>query len=464
LSLLQRPRLDLTSVTGRALVGSVALAVGASVVVASCTNEDDRSQAQPASEATATTARTTTIPRTSGNGGTTERTTSIPEQPPQGVILREVDGSYPAGLSNDPAFFPLGVWLETVADEADVAIDRSFGLNLYVALAHDEAVALDAIEDSGMRLLLQADEWSGDPRVDHPAVDGWFVYDEADMMYGPGSDDWSGRDGWNTCIPIQDEGGQCGYTVMQHYASRIPAGALRHANYGMGVAFNETDAQAAKFVNGSFQDVLSADVYFFTHPDIPSSDRRGERYGWLIDRLRRLDARDGTRRPIWAVVEVGHPFTEESAPTITAPQMRSAVWHSIIAGARGIVYFNHSFGGSCPNFSVLREGCDPEMGPAVTEVNSQITQLAPVLNAPFADGYVHANGPAKVMAKRGPDGAWYVFAAAATTGKKGGDVTFRVTAGSEVEVMFENRTLSPNDGQFTDAFDDGNAVHIYRVT
>jgi hypothetical protein len=460
---LRRRTLDSTSVSGRALIGSVALAIGASVVAASCENGSDRSQEQPTAEPPATTAWTTTPPA-SENGGMGVTTTPIPDQLPQGVTLRELDGSYPAGLSNDPTFFPLGVWLETVADEADVALDRSFGLNLYVALAHEDAVALDAIEDSGMNLLIQADEWSGDPRADHAAVDGWFVYDEADMMYGPGSDDWSGRDGWNTCIPIQDQGGECGYTVMRHYANRVPAGALRHANYGMGVAFTETDPEAARFINGSFQDVLSADVYFFTHPEIVPADRRGERYGWLIDRLRRLDARDGTRRPIWAVVEVGHPFTEDSAPTITAPQMRSAVWHSIIAGAQGIVYFNHSFGGPCPSFSVLRERCDPEMTPAVTEVNSQITELAPVLNAPFADGYVSANGPAKVMAKRGPDGAWYVFAGADTTGKEGGDVTFSVAAGSMVEVLFESRTLALHDGKFVDAFADGNAVHIYRVT
>lgn len=440
----------------------MALAIGVSIVAASCENENDRSSAPPTTAAPATTAQTT--PPRSANERPSATATSIPGGLPQGVALRAPDGSYPAGLPNDPTFFPLGVWLETVADEADVALDRSFGLNLYVALAREDVLALDAIEDSRMHLLVQADEWSGDPRADHPAVDGWFVYDEADMMYGPGADDWSGRDGWNTCIPIQDEGGQCGYTVMQHYASRVPAGALRHANYGMGIAFWESDAEAARFINGGFQDVLSADVYFFTHPDIPVADRRGERYGWLIDRLRRLDGRDGTRQPLWAVVEVGHPFTQNDAPTITAPQMRSAVWHSIIAGARGIVFFNHSFGGSCPSFSVLRERCDPEMTPAVTEVNSQITELAPVLNAPFADGYVTANGPAKVMAKRGPDGAWYVFAGADTTGKEGGDVTFSVAAGSEVEVLFENRSLTLREGRFRDGFADGNAIHIYRVT
>jgi hypothetical protein len=453
------------SVSRRAVIGSLAFAIGASFVVASCESGNDQSQIPPTMHSAPTTAgttRTTGPPSTNGSLATT--TTTIPKQVPPGVTLREPDGSYPAGLPNDPAFFALGVWLETVTDEAAVALDRSFGLNLYVALAHEDLAALDAIEDSGMHLLIQADEWSGDPRADHAAVDGWFVYDEADMMYGPGSDRWSGRDGWNTCIPIQDQGGHCGYTVMQHYADRVPAGALRHANYGMGVAFWETDAEAAGFINGSFQDIMSADVYFFTHPDTEAADRRGERYGWLVDRLRRLDSRDGTRRPVWAVVEVGHPFTENDAPTITAPQMRSAVWHSIIAGARGIVYFNHSFGGSCPTFSVLRDRCDPEMTPAVTEVNSQITELAPVLNAPFADGYVTAGGPAKVMAKLGPDGAWYVFAGADSTGDAGGDVTFSVAAGSTVEVLFENRDLTLRDGQFVDAFADGNAVHIYRVT
>jgi hypothetical protein len=167
---------------------------------------------------------------------------------------------------------------------------------------------------------------------------------------------------------------------------------------------------------------------------------------------------------VWGFVEVGHPFTEDPAPTITAPQMRSAVWHSIIAGARGIVYFNHSFGGSCPTASVLRAGCNPSMTPAVAEVNSQIRELAPVLNGPFADGYVSAQGPAKVMAKRGPDGAWYVFAGADTTGAAGGEVTLSIAVGSTVEVLFENRNLAVRNGQFVDAFTDGNAVHIYRVT
>jgi hypothetical protein len=151
------------------------------------------------------------------------------------VTLREPDASYPSGLPNDPTFFALGVRLETVTDEAAVALDRSFGLNLYVALAHDDLAHLDAIEASGLHLLVQADEWSGDQSAEHPAVDGWMVFDEADLTFGPGWDDWNRTDGWNTYRPIKDEGGQCGYTVMRHFNDRMPHGALRYANYGVGL-------------------------------------------------------------------------------------------------------------------------------------------------------------------------------------------------------------------------------------
>ena len=68
------------------------------------------------------------------------------------------------------------------------------------------------------------------------------------------------------------------------------------------------------------------------------------------------------------------------------------------------------------------------------------------------------------MAKLGPDGAWYVFAGADTTATPGDDVTLSVAAGSAVDVLFENRSLTVTDGQFVDSFADGNAVHIYRVT
>jgi hypothetical protein len=239
-----------------------------------------------------------------------------------------------------------------------------------------------------------------------------------------------------------------------------PDGTPRNANFGWGVWEWETDAEASVFIN-RYTDFVSADVYFFTHPSMAQSERHGRRYGDLIDRMRYLDALDGERQPVWAVVEVGHPFTENSAPTITPAQIRSAVWHSIIAGARGITYFNHSFGGTdaCRSWNIIRTCADVRA--MVTSIDGQIRDLAPVLNGPFADGYVSTSSGVRATTKLGPDGAWYVFAGS-TNG--GGTATFTVAAGSSVQVLYEGRNLSVNGNQFTDSFTNGNAVHIYRIT
>jgi hypothetical protein len=280
------------------------------------------------------------------------------------------------------------------------------------------------------------------------------------MMFNPGQDAWNGTWGWNTCIPSQDRGGQCGYTVMQTKAREAPAdNAPRYANYGLGVWEWETDAEASVFIN-QYTDFVSADVYFFTHPGM-ADERHGRRYGDLIDRMRSLDGLDGERQPVWAFIEVGHPFTEDFAPTITPAQIRSAVWHSIIAGARGITYFNHSFGEShaCGSWNVIRTCADVRA--MVTSIDGQIRDLAPVLNGPFADGYVSTTSGVRATTKLGPDGAWYVFAASTNSG---GTATFTVATGSTVEVLYEGRRLSVNGNQFADSFANGNAVHIYRIT
>ena len=75
------------------------------------------------------------------------------------------------------------------------------------------------------------------------------------------------------------------------------------------------------------------------------------------------------------------------------------MWHSIIAGARGIIYFNHSFEGPNPSHHVLRDPPYAAVREVVRSTNQLITQLAPVLNAPFADGFATADPSVRVMAK-----------------------------------------------------------------
>jgi hypothetical protein len=180
-----------------------------------------------------------------------------------------------------------------------------------------------------------------------------------------------------------------------------------------------------------------------------------------VDRLRSL-VQPPASRPVWAFVELGHPFAEDDWPTITPSQVRAAVWSGLIHGARGVVYFNHSFGGDCESQHVLRDPCYAPVRAAVTQLNRQITRLAPVLNAPFADEVTTVAGAVDTMTKYS-DGRLYVVAGSAQAAGQRAAFTLACVGDATVTVVDEARTLPMKSGSFTDEFADGNAVHVYRI-
>ena len=142
---------------------------------------------------------------------------------------------------------------------------------------------------------------------------------------------------------------------------------------------------------------------------------------------------------------------------------RAAVWSSIIHGARGIVYFNHNFGGPCVSQHVLRENCGAAVRPTVTAVNQQITGLAPVLNSPTVNGLVTASGGGVDLSVKAHDGHFYILAAATSAGRQ--QIAFSVACGSPLtaQVLDENRTIPVSANSFTDTFEDSNSVHLYQL-
>ena len=142
--------------------------------------------------------------------------------------------------------------------------------------------------------------------------------------------------------------------------------------------------------------------------------------------------------------------------------MSAAVWSSIIHGARGIIYFNHSFGGPAQTQHALREPAYASVRAEVTRTNRRIAHLAPVLNAPFAEGLIKAGTAIDTMAKF-YRGHFYVFAGNRTASAQ--RATFRITCtgDADVTVLDEGRRLTLRRGVFTDEFVDGNAVHVYRI-
>lgn len=375
------------------------------------------------------------------------------------VTLRPVDGGpayyarFPRSFPARESYFPIGVWLESVVSHADVSRDRRAGLNTYVGLTANSRLPVVAAHD--MKVIAQYDEWVD--RANAPgsnAIAGWLLADEIDMQVSPRE----------------------GFGVLRSASRKLPPddGRLVYNNFGKGVAFWNSEEAAARYV-AEFQDVVSADTYWFTDDNIcelgEGGGRRGvvkqprchlaANYGWTVRRVRRL-LRPARGKPVWSFVEVGHPFSEAHWPSITPAQVRAATLSSLINGARGVVYFNHSFGGPAPTQHALREPAYAAVRTVVTKTNALIRRLAPVLNAPFADGLASTTAAVDTMAKY-YHGNFYLFAGSRAAGRQSATFWMPCVGDATATVIDEDRTIPVTDGAFTDTFADGNAVHIYRI-
>lgn len=369
--------------------------------------------------------------------------------------LRQPDGSGQAAVSYEgapplstPTFFPVAVWFESVQSPDDIARDRAAGLNTYLELTADSDVELARAD--GMRVIT-----SGTPS----GADGYLLPDEVDMWAGPGSADWTGSypgEG-DICDPA---GAACGWTVIDRLAEKLPDSTYVWGQFGKGVTMWESTDEARQFVNGP-ADGVSADLYWFTDPNIcgaseggvmlgvagavPEDEcRRASNYGLTVDKVRSLVAPAGSK-PVWVFVEVGHPFTEDDAPTIGANQIADAVWSGVMHGAQGVVYFNHSFGGSCESQHVLRDDCGSTVRDTVTEVNEALADHAALLHAPFADGIAVATGGLDASVKL-LDGRLVVLAGRTGNQATTGELRFACDVGATAVDETSGEVIPIEDG------------------
>ena len=351
--------------------------------------------------------------------------------------------------------FPIGVWLECAVDPQAVATDHGAGLDIYTALCANQAELANA-RNGGMRVLFQA-EWLG--RMPTDAVNaGYMVGDEWDMTRGP-----------TACLNGD----------WQDQINRFPDdGRVKYANFGKGVNFWETNAEAACWVNSV--DLPSTDEYWFSDNNVCGSSEGGGKpgvitannchvaanYGWNVQRVRNLVSPSGSKAT-WSFVEDGCPFGDSGWPCIQTQQIRPAVWHSLIAGAQGIVYFNHSFkagagNGACAgSFHTLRD-CVP-VRVAVTAVNAEIQSLAGVLRSPSLASGFSANANVRARAKWNGSNFYVLAGTAGHVGPVTGLFGIPCVGNATATVVGESRSVPVIAGAFSDTFANPNAVHIYRV-
>jgi hypothetical protein len=381
------------------------------------------------------------------------------------VHLRQVDGGpryygrFANPLPTSPHYFPIGVWGAYDQTKANMDLDGAAGINTYVWAANSDAMPdiradgrFHVIQDEGARANVGSE------------TAGWLLGDEMDM-----SD--------NTSTKCPD--------TLNSIKPELPAhGRMRFANWGKGLALPPGDPSIGDngnwWAHGTEQncwtnnvDVDSVDLYWFTDPDPPTgagSERFGYEYGNNIRNLRHADASDGKMHPHWGFVETAWPFSQTAAEggrAILPVEMRSAVWHQMIAGARGLIWFQHSFGGPCKKDShTIQTNCNGTRLMAVA-IDEQLKRLAPVLNSPFVTSRWSMSGDVDA-AVRWSGGHFYVMAGAKTGATKAtfsmpcvGDATATRLAPSNIPS--ESASIPVSGGSFTDSFADKNAVHIYRI-
>jgi len=204
----------------------------------------------------------------------------------------------------------------------------------------------------------------------------------------------------------------------------------------------------------------------------PGAAQRHDRIRWALAFRHRLEyvARGverlvqwtGKDKLVWNCIECTH-ISNESAKA-TPQQVRAEVWMSLIRGSRGLIYFVHQFKPSFKEAALLD---DPEMLAAVTAINTQIRELAPVLNGPNISDAValeepSPSAPIAFMAKQHQD-TRYVFAV--NLGNEPSQATFRLSAASDgfaAEAIGETRSIPVRAGKFGDAFKPYE-VHLYRL-
>ena len=347
-----------------------------------------------------------------------------------------------------PSFFPIAVFFGKPSDAAAL---QAAGINTYMGAEHDGS-PISTITSTGMDVIAQ-DEWTPAEIGNDPRVVGWHVSDECEM----GS---SGCDGSTETSRLAEQ------KQLAAPLRNLGDGRFLQSNFGNGVLGTYwAPTTMPQFVNSV--DVTSVDKYAYTSPAVDGvitqswnwptgkNPASSSAYGWLQDRMASFS---NSATPNWVFVETAKPFlTESGARTIAPDQIEGAVWNSIIHGAAGIAYFQHNNNGSCGTYSILQ--CGAALTAKITAIDQQVESLAPVLNTP---SYRWTFGTGLNTSLKASGGSAYIFAM--TDGGTGAR-TFTLPQGVDgtIQVVGENRTITPRNGTFTDTFANEYTHHIYRI-
>ena len=446
---------------------------------------------------------------------------------PPGVTLTQPDGgpTYYAdhGYTNavmrgwdSPSFFPIGPWIAPIITSADAQRWAALGWNTAFVPTTNSSQATAA--NAGISVVqtyeVSGSQTFGPAWTPGPETVGLLGWDEpssfAQGVSGPISTTPDSAQGgrflwdnntWNV-VPYGPPSGTPGGTMAGFFTSQVatPGGVLRNVDIG---SFDWYLFSGASISPQAYQMLYEVGVvYGLGGSATPDQARRALGYGDAIDSQRVWQP----GRPILAIVENGGPSTNNAtlASYIQPTELPWAVWMSIIHGARGVVYFNSSFGGpyvaddnlSTSGYSLIWPGQTVSMFAQTASLDAQVKAHAPIILSQAASGYatvspasgeialppksgsgVSAFSGIDIVVKRFTGGpipigtfkarhGYYIYAATRDSESATNiPATFTLNdpAAFEVQVVGENRTIPVVKGVFSDTFAQAWVVHIYRV-
>ncbi len=354
------------------------------------------------------------------------------------------------GPSTAPGSVPIGVWLQ---DPRDAKAYQAAGINLYVGLWEGPTPEqLNQLKLAKMPVICPQNE-IGLKYADKATISGWLHRDEPDNAQPR-----PGGLGHGPPIPPEE--------ILREYQSMKSADPSRPIllNLGQGVAWDGWWGRGnrsghpedyAEYAKGC--DIASFDIYpvAHSHPAVQG------KLAYVARGVSRLRDWAGLSRPVWSVIATTGVKTGNRP---TPKQVEAMAWMSLIHGADGILYFVHEWE---PKFSSNALLKNPEMLAAVTSLNKQIQELAPVLHStappPSVEVRTHPEGTEVSRLVKVDQGNVYVFAVEmngeeveASFGIEG------VPAGNPIEVLSESRSLEIRGQGWGDTFAPYE-VHRYRI-
>lgn len=350
-------------------------------------------------------------------------------------------------------FFPIGVWVQS---PSTAWAYKKAGINMFVGIWEGlNQENLDIFKKNGIKVICDQNDF-GLKNLDDPTIYAWMHGDEPDNAQ------WnSSTQKYDPCIDpeiiISDY-----YKIKENDLSRpvylnLGRGVSATNWVGRGECTGNTDMYKES-ENGYLKgcDIASYDIYPVNSPEPEIRDSL-----WYVAKgVDNLLEWSNHSKPVWCWIETSR-IREEPERKPTPDEVKSQVWMALIHGASGFGYFCHSFYPSFVEGALLQ---DPGMLKAITEINRQVTELAPVLNSPnitdFATVSVDcASIPIDISTKhyKGED---YIFAVAMRPGKT--NATFNIARGKTLEVLGENRNIQIENGEFSDSFSDY-AVRLYKI-